>query len=334
MALQAGSHPWLAPLGALFGAGAALRVALYRGGVLRRSRLAGPVISVGNLAVGGSGKTPIVARVAALLRDEGLPVAILSRGYRGDFRGECLVVSDGEQVLADAALAGDEPVMLARDLPGVVVAVGPRRDRVGLEVEARFGRRVHVLDDGFQHVRLARDLDLLCLDAADLADRPLPAGRLREWPRSAARAQVLLVPEGDPAPILLASGQKVLRVRRRVLGFFDRGGIRCDPPKRPYLLSGIARPERFAADVRAEAGTLAGHDAFPDHHAFLGSDVEQVTTRARTANADALVTTAKDAVRLPRMEADLPILVLRIAAELDDEAAFRQLLKDAARSAA
>lgn len=336
MALQAGSHPWLAPLGALFGAGAALRVGLYRRGVLRRSRLSGPVISVGNLAVGGSGKTPVVARVAALLRDEGLPVAILSRGYRGRFRGDCLVVSDGEHVLEEAALAGDEPVMLARDLPGVVVAVGPRRDVVGREVEARFGRRVHILDDGFQHLRLARNLDLLCLDAADLADRPLPAGRLREWPRSVARAQVLLVPEGEPGPIALASGQQLFRVRRRVLGFFDRDGVRCEPPKRPYLLSGIARPERFAADVRtaAAAGMLAGHAVFPDHHAFSGSDLEQVTTQARVAAADALVTTAKDAVRLPQTEMHVPILVLRIAAEFDDEAGFRQRLLDAARSAA
>jgi tetraacyldisaccharide-1-P 4'-kinase len=140
--------------------------------------------------------------------------------------------------------------------------------------------------------------------------------------------------DGEPGPIPLASGQQLFRVRRRVLGFFDREGVRCEPPKRPYLLSGIARPERFAADVRTEAGMLAGHAVFPDHHAFNGSDLEQVTTQARAAAADALVTTAKDAARLPQTAMHVPILVLRIAAEFDDEAGFRQRLLDAVRSAA
>ena len=169
-------------LGSLFASAASLRVAAYERGLLRRARLAGPVVSVGNLSVGGSGKTPVVRLVAELLREAGAPVAVLSRGYGGRFRGDALVVGDGRAVTASAEEAGDEPVMLARALPGVVVAVGRRRDVVGRAVEARFGRRVHVLDDGFQHLRLARDLDLVCLDVADLDDRPLPAGRLRERP--------------------------------------------------------------------------------------------------------------------------------------------------------
>ena len=180
-------------LGSAFGALASLRVAAYRRGLLPRARLAGPVVSVGNLGVGGSGKTPVVARVAEILRDAGEPVAVLSRGYGGSFRGEALVVSDGSTVLAGAAEAGDEPVMLARALPGVVVAVGARRDVVGRAVEARFGRRVHVLDDGFQHLRLERDLDLVCLDVRDLEDRPMPAGRLRERPSALARASLVLL---------------------------------------------------------------------------------------------------------------------------------------------
>src|SRR5262249_56083068 len=130
----------------------------------------------------------VVAGRGSVRRDEGLPVAVLSRGYGGRFRGEALVVGDGSTVLASADEAGDEPVMLARALPGVVVAVGRRRHAVGRAVEARFGRRVHVLDDGFQHLRLARDLDLVCLDVHDPADRPLPAGPPRARPAALARA--------------------------------------------------------------------------------------------------------------------------------------------------
>jgi len=138
----------LAPLGALYGGVAAARAAAYRRGWLPRARLAGPVISVGNLSVGGSGKTHVVALIAEMLRHARRPVSVLSRGYGGSFRGDCLVVGDGQGVCAGPEEAGDEPVMLARALPGVVVAVGRRRDRVGRAVEARFGARVHVLDDG------------------------------------------------------------------------------------------------------------------------------------------------------------------------------------------
>jgi tetraacyldisaccharide 4'-kinase len=326
---------WLAPLGALYGNAMALRASLYSRNVFSRSRLAGPVISVGNLSVGGSGKTPVVARVAEILRDEGLPVAILSRGYRGSFRGEALVVGDGSAVLADAALAGDEPVMLARALKDVVVAVGPRRDRVGRAVEARFGPRVHVLDDGFQHLRLARDLDLVCVAPGDLSDVPLPAGRLREAPAALDRADAILFVDAEAPPAGLARHVDAFRVSRRVLGFFDLGGEARPKPVRPFLLSGIARPERFEADVRARAGSVAGIAAFPDHHRFTAGEVRDALDRARATGADAVVTTAKDAVRLPAaIPADLPLLVLRIEVEIADAPRFRDRLLAAARRAA
>jgi len=314
----------LAPLAALYGAAAAVRAAAYRRGWLPRARLTGPVISVGNLNVGGSGKTPVVALVAAMLRDAGRPVAVLSRGYRGTFRGECLVVGDGKGVHATPEEAGDEPVMLARALPGVVVAVGPRRDRVGRAVEARFGYRVHVLDDGFQHLRLRRDLDLVCVSAHDLTDRPLPAGGLRERPAALARADLILLDAEGAALEGLASvpPERVLRLRRRVLGFFGPDGAARPAPARPFLLSGIARPERFQGDVTARVGRVCGAAAFPDHHPYSAADMAGVEARARAAGADAIVTTAKDAVRLP--PSSLPVLVLRIAAEVDDERVLRE----------
>lgn len=320
----------LAPLGALYGAAARARAAAYDRGWLPRARLAGPVISVGNLGVGGSGKTPVVALVAAMLRDAGRPVAVLSRGYRGSFRGDCLFVADGEGVRAGPEAAGDEPVMLARALPGVVVAVGRRRDRVGRAVEARYGPRIHVLDDGFQHLRLRRDLDLVCLSARDLADRPLPAGRLREPRAALARADLILLDADDTAREALAAVHpgRVLRLRRRVLGFFDLDGAERPAPARPFLVSGIARPERFHDDVSSRVGRVSGTAAFADHHAYRGADVAGIESRARAAGADAIVTTAKDAVRLPALA--LPVLVLRVAAEVDDGAILRERVLRAA----
>jgi len=322
---------WLAPLGGVFGAAAALRVGLYRRGLLRQRRLSGPVISVGNLSVGGSGKTPLVARVAEILRDAGEPVAILSRGYGGSFRGEALIVGDGAAVLADASEAGDEPVMLARALRGVVVAVGRRRDRVGRAVEARFGRRVHVLDDGFQHLRLFRDLDLLCVGEADLADQPLPAGRLRERASASARADVICA---WSATAVTSDHGRTFRVSRRPLGFFDLDGNPRAAPARPFLLSGIANPQRFWSDVSAIVPGVAGHFAFRDHHRFSPEEIQGVMGEARQRGADAVVTTAKDAVRLPGPVPDLPLLVFRIAAQIEDEPRFRERLLAAARRAA
>jgi len=324
-----------------FGAGAALRVTAYRRGLLSRKHLRGPVISVGNLSVGGSGKTPVVAYLAALIRDAGLPVAILSRGYRGSFRGEALVVADGASLLATAEVAGDEPVMLARQLEGIVVAVGPRRDVVGQVVEARFGRRVHILDDGFQHLRLARDLDVLCLDLRDLRDEPLPAGRLRERPSAAARADLVLVTGPDDAspadlagPLAALGPERTHLVRRRPAGFFDATGASVAPPRRPFLLAGIARPERFERDARMVVAAVAGERFFRDHHAFTASELEAVVKEAVSLGADALLTTAKDQERLPRVSLGLPALVLRSAIEVADDARFRaRVLEIAGRAA-
>jgi tetraacyldisaccharide 4'-kinase len=327
-------------LGSLFGAGAALRESAYRRGWLARSRLAGPVVSVGNLSVGGSGKTPVVARIASLLRDEGLPVAVLSRGYGGSFRGEALVVGDGSRVLASAEEAGDEPVMLARGLPGVVVAVGRRRDEVGRAVESRFGRRVHVLDDGFQHLRLARDLDIVCLDVHDLADRPLPAGRLRERPAALRRADLVLLTRVDAADEdhLRAlenelGRERTFRVRRRVLGFRTLEGGEASPPSRAFLVAGIARPERFRHDASTLA-SVTGALFFRDHHRYRPADVREAEAGARAAGAAALVTTAKDAVRFPASAATLPVLVLEVAAAIEDEERLRARLLAVARRAA
>lgn len=331
-------------LGGLFGAAARLRLAAYRRGLLPRHRLAGPVVSVGNLSVGGSGKTPVVRRVAEMLRQEGRPVAVLSRGYGGRFHGDVLVVSDGEEVLAGAAEAGDEPVLLARALPGVVVAVGPRRDVVGRAVEARFGRRVHVLDDGFQHLRLERDLDIVCLDVRDLEDRPLPAGRLREGPEALERAQVVLLTRLEAASAeevraleTRLGPERTFRVSRRVVGWRTLDGAVAPAPGRAFLFAGIARPERFETDVLGSRVSIAGREFFADHHRYHRLEIEALASRARATGAEALATTAKDAVRFEGLAPDtsgLPILVFHVAAVISDDERFRRRLLQAAERAA
>jgi len=329
-------------LGTAFGAIGALRVEAYRRGLLPRHRLAGPVVSVGNLALGGSGKTPVVKRVAEMLCDAGEPVAVLSRGYGGRFAGEALVVSDGTSILASAAEAGDEPVMLARGLPGVVVAIGRRRDAVGRAVEARFGRRVHVLDDGFQHLRLERDLDLVCLDVRDLEDQPLPAGRLRERPAALARADLVLLTRLEAASeaelrVLetRVGPERTLRVERRVTGWSTTAGAPAAAPKRAFLLAAIARPERFERDVAAAGVAVVGRAFFRDHHRFQERELASVAEQARRGGADAVVTTSKDAVRLAITTlAELPVLVLGIEARVLDEARLRERLLAVVRRAA
>ena len=321
----------LAPLGSAYGAAAALRAGLYRRGALRPATLAGPVISVGNLAVGGRGKTPLVARVAAILGAAGPRVAILSRGYGGTADGP-LLVSDGTTVFAGADVAGDEPVALARALPGVVVAVAPRRADAGRMVEARFGACVHVLDDGFQHLALARDLDLVSIVAADLSGRPLPAGVLRERPSALARADAVLLESPPRAP--LPGGldpARTLRWQRRSLGFARPDGARAPVPRRALLLAGIADPGRLAADVERLGVTVAGRAFFRDHHRFTAPEIAKAVAAARAAAVDAVVTTEKDAVRLQWPGDAPPLVIHRIEAALEDEALFRELVLRAVR---
>ena len=323
------SRPWLAPIGAAFGVAVQARARLYARGTLRRDALEGAVISVGNLAVGGRGKTPIVARIARLLQEAGRPVAILSRGYGGTAATPTLV-SDGTSVVATAEVAGDEPVMLARALPGVIVAVARRRVDAGRLVEARFGPRAHVLDDGFQHLALRRDLDIVCVDADDLVARPLPAGPLREPAKALGRAHLVFLagPRGASLPDALDPA-RTFRWRRRSLGFVSADGARRTAPARAFVLAAIAGPERLIADLAALGCAVVGSALYRDHHRFTRREIEAAAAAARDAGAEAVVTTGKDAVRLAWMEMP-PLVIHRIEAVIDDESRLLAILLAAA----
>ena len=271
-----------------------------------RRRLARPVVSVGALAAGGRGKTPLAALVAELLRDAGERPAVLSRGYGRRVRADgVVVVRDAEAVRATVDTAGDEPLMLAERLRGVPVLVCDDRYLAGRLAEAQLGATVHVLDDGFQHLRLARDLDLLLVSADDLEQPTLPGGRLRERPATARLADALIV----DAPDRVAAGvvadrfdagtsflmRRSLDAPRPVAGGGAADGRGAG---RVLAVAGIAAPERFTAALTAAGFDLAGALTFADHHRFTPADVRRIADRASSLGVDLVLTTEKDAVRL------------------------------------
>jgi tetraacyldisaccharide 4'-kinase len=271
----------------------------------RVRRLDRPVISVGSLSAGGSGKTPLAGLIARRLLEGGDRPAILSRGYARTAPDDGVtIVSDGIRLRADFPRAGDEPLMLARALPEVSVVVSSDRYLAGRLAELHLGATVHVLDDGFQHLVLARDLDLLIVDAADL-DRPrlLPTGRLRE-PLAAARYADAIVLSGDgsdPRAIGERLGVADAFILTRTVGpAVEETGtaLRALKDARVLLVSGIARPRRFEEDARAQGLDVAGALRFRDHHAFVSGDIDRIATELAATKADAVLTTEKDLVRL------------------------------------
>ena len=349
-------------LSALYARGAAWRRRWYERPGARR-RLSRPVVSVGALAAGGSGKTPAAARVAELLRDAGERPAILSRGYgrRVRTRG-VVVVRDAEAVRAGIDVAGDEPRMLAERLDGVAVVVSRDRYRAGRLAETRLGATVHVLDDGFQHLSLARDLDLVLVREADLDQPTFPAGRLREHPATARLADALVVDaadEGAAGAVAARIGARTWFRLRRSLGAprlvasrpaagtaaaAGVGGETSGPRAAaggigrvagPVLaVAGIAAPERFR-DALAGAGfEVAGMLAFADHHRFTPGDVRRIAAAAAAAGAGLVLTTEKDAVRLaPLAPFDFAAAAVPLHVEVEPADGFRAWLLERAAAA-
>jgi tetraacyldisaccharide 4'-kinase len=272
-----------------------------------RRRLSRPVLSIGNLSVGGTGKTPLVARIAEWLSARGERPAILSRGYGRAVRADgAVVVSDGTRVLANLDQAGDEPLMLARRVPGAAVVVAEDRHLAGVLAERRLGATVHVLDDGFQHVQLARDLDILLTSVGEIPNgRVLPFGRLREGADAAARAHLVVVVDADRAAAqaeawTLGISQSV--AARRVLGEPIRNGEARAPAEAARLaVAGLANPEQFFAMLRGAGHPIAKTIGFADHHRYDARDVARIAAELVAAGAAAVMTTAKDAVRFERL---------------------------------
>jgi tetraacyldisaccharide 4'-kinase len=279
-----------------------------------------PVISIGNLSAGGAGKTPTTIALAKALLRRGLHVDVLSRGYGRESQLPARVGPDGTY-----DEFGDEPLLIARET-GVPVYVAPLRYEAGLLAEAESSAmslsRVHLLDDGFQHRQLVREVNILLVNRADWHDGLLPAGNLREPLRAAHRATVLAIPADDPQfeAVLRAWGWQgpVWRLHRT---------MEVPPIDGPVVaFCGIARPEQFFAGLESAGLHLAARIAFPDHHPYRVADRDRLLAAARQAGAAALVTTEKDRVRLGKLAAacpDTPPLLtagLRVEIEHEDEA--------------
>jgi tetraacyldisaccharide 4'-kinase len=318
----------------LYGLGVRFRLWCYRQGWYAAIRLPCRVVSVGNLTVGGTGKTPVVILLTEWLLAQGQRVAILSRGYKRSGRSPFVLVSDGRHVLVDSAESGDEPALIAQRCPGAVVAVGADRAALGRWVVEHFPIDCLVLDDGFQHLAVRRDLDLVLLDAMDATglDALLPAGRLREPLAGLARAGAVLITRADsPAQVDAvrsrigtvpdAPSTQVEIVFRPEALIPVTGDQRREPDwgrgKSAWLVCGIGNSASFRRSAEAIGLAVLGETVFRDHHAYGPVDVQVVRAIAARLNAALVVTTEKDAVKLaPLLDAGDPWWALRVRAEV------------------
>lgn len=351
----------LAPLGTLYGALVRTRLRLYRSGFLKSEKVGAPVISVGNITAGGTGKTPLVEWAARALAGEGRRACVLTRGYgRADERRR-VVASDGRAVLADFEECGDEPRLLAERLVGVASVVCDR-DRVAAARWARehLGADAFVLDDGFQHLRIARDLDIVTLDATEPwgGGHLLPRGRLREPPSSLARADCVVITRAELAGDLetlraeaarLSGGRAAIiasRVRVRGLALLNPS---ADSPNDEHegravekdehegravkndaaAFCAVGNPRAFFEQLRREGFELRHTRAFVDHYRFTQADVDGVAREAARRGARVLLTTAKDAVKLRGLRLTLPCYVVEIGLEFEDEGRLLGLFRAA-----
>jgi len=322
---------WLAPLVPLYRLGIALRGLGLRSGLEPVRRLGTPVVSIGNLSTGGAGKTPLAIALARALGSRGLHVDVLSRGYGRTGKATARVDPNGT-----AEDFGDEPLVIAREA-GVPVYVAPQRYQAGLlaERESDTTPDLHLLDDGFQHRQLHRDVNILLLAGADFNERLLPAGNLREPLDAMRRATVvaLTMPEAPIVEKTLASRglwrDPVWRLHRRMQVPAIDGPV--------VAFCGIARPDQFFAGLEASGLHVASRIAFADHQRYVQHDIDCVLDAAHTTRATALITTEKDRVRLAPLlssiPANLPLETAGLRIEIEDEtSAIDWLLGQMAKS--
>jgi tetraacyldisaccharide 4'-kinase len=317
------------PLNALFGAGVALRNRLYDSGTLQQQKLQHPVISIGNISVGGSGKTPFVMLLGRLLQQNKIAFDILSRGFGREDNHVRLVDVKGK-----SSQFGDEPLLLARELevPVIVggdrVAAGQYAEKLFAEAKPAHGEWIHLLDDGFQHRSLWRDVDIVLLSRQDLQGSLLPTGRLREPPSSLLRADVIVLTddtrEADISDI--TRGKTTWRVRRKVT-------LASTPPANVVAFCGVARSERFFADLESLGVNTEHRRIFRDHHRYTEIDAENLLALKKRSGAEAFITTAKDIMNLESvglLPALQPLIELRLRMEFvapEPNAVFQTLMQ-------
>jgi tetraacyldisaccharide 4'-kinase len=326
----------LPPLSLLYGAVTRTRLSLYRRGTFQTTKLDRPVISIGNITTGGTGKTPLVEYVARTIASHGKKVCILTRGYGRKDPHLQVIVSDGYGVLASPSEAGDEPYLLATKLAGQAAVISSS-DRIaaGQEAIKDFGTEAFVLDDGFQHLRLARDLNIACIDAMNPwgGGRLLPYGRLREAPEGLRRADCVVLTRCDQVESVddlreqvgeLIEGRPIFESRMRPLRVVSlkNGPEVLALPGRVGAFCAVGNPGSFFESLRGLGYEVGLERAFTDHHVYSQGDVDALHQLAKESGASALITTAKDAVKLKGLSFALPCYVLEIEIAIDDAERF------------
>lgn len=329
------------PLGPLYGLIMKIREKLYTKNVFKQQSPGVPVISVGNLVLGGTGKTPTVIHIARMLKTYGLKPAIVSRGYGGKSKAPVNVVSDGNAVLMDTVSAGDEPVLIARSLKSIPVITGRKRILPCTFAVTQFGVDVIVLDDGFQHMGVTRDINLVLFDATALAgnSRIFPAGPLRE-PVAALRRTTAFLITGQNAENKNRSEAFAELIRSKFKDtpvFFSNNcnpiivdsnetTVSTDKVKNAYIFCAIANPGRVSSSVKSLGIQIAGSKAYKDHRIYCQKTITTLCLQAAQAKAQCLITTAKDFVKIKDFHFTLPLFVLQI--EQKPEQSFNEFILD------
>jgi len=320
----------LMPLAWIYAAIIYLRWKFYKWGVLKSKKAPAPVISVGNIALGGTGKTPCTIWLTKRLKEMGFEPVILTRGYKRKQKGNMVIYGENPE----AILAGDEPALMASKLPGVDIVVDKDRVSAAKHYGASPGR-VFILDDGFQHMQIARDFDILLLPAEDplSGGHLFPVGRLRDGAWRIAESDVLVIVGnrsqsddirhlGYKGPIYV-SKKKLVSIKTRDDRILDQAAIRG---QKVLAFAGIARPESFRETLEQAGIEVVQLVAYPDHYYYKASDIEDIEAAAEEYGANILITTEKDVVRLTALDSRLQIMVAQIEFTLDKPEEFLDLI--------
>ncbi len=330
----------LSALSLLYRAGIGIRRALYKLGVLKIHGLQRTVVSIGNITLGGTGKTPMVIAVAKLYAEAQRKPAVVSRGYGRRNESETVIISDGRAVLADVQTGGDEPVLIGSRLSGVPVVVGGLRRRAAQLAVEKFDAGAIILDDGFQHIQLKRDMDIVLVDAADPFGngKLFPAGVLREPVTALKRAHAVVITRADASGTVEALKKRIADVTdARIFTSVHRPVelIHCtDAGRKPlavlrgervFAFSGIARPASFLSLLKTLGAVIAADKAYPDHHDYTRSDLAEVYKQSADHRTGMIVTTEKDAVRLREFRPE-GIWALRIELFVNEQREWERFL--------
>ena len=336
----------LPPLGALYGVITRTHARLYEQGTFKPAKLDRPVISVGNITVGGTGKTPMVEWVSRTLAQSGKKVCILTRGYGRSKPNRRILVSDGKSVFSSPAEAGDEPYLLATNLAGIAAVISDAdRFSAGRGAIKHLGSDCFVLDDGFQHFRLDRSLNIVMIDAADPWDgrQTLPAGRLREPLSGLKRADCFVLTRCDQVDSTesvrsdlskLSGDRPIFSSRMVATGLKGLDGTAYQSLQAQEFLAfcGVGNPKSFFTHLRRNDYRVSVERAFGDHHNYTQSDVDALVKSAHQTGARAMITTQKDAVKLRDLQFSIPCYYLQIKIEIDNEAELQRIVLAAANT--